>query len=56
VLGAVLVTSLKFWLSAIMPSVWPFILAGTTLLITVGLKNGLVSAGSLLPRKRGESV
>lgn len=44
VLGAVLVTSLKFWLSASLPSVWPFILAGTTLLITVGLKNGLWSA------------
>lgn len=53
VLGAVLVTSLKFWLSASMPSVWPFILAGTTLLITVGLKNGLWSAGSLLLGKRG---
>ncbi len=52
VLGAVLVTSLKFWLSASMPSMWPFILAGITLLITVGLKNGLWSAGSLLLSKR----
>jgi urea transport system permease protein len=53
VLGAVLVTSLKFWLSASMPSVWPFILAATTLSITVGLKNGLWSAGALLSAKRG---
>lgn len=52
VLGAVLVTSLKFWLSASLPSVWPFILAGTTLLITVGLKNGLWSAIPWLATKR----
>jgi len=56
VLGAVLVTSLKFWLSASMPSVWPFILAGTTLLITVGLKNGLWSGGQWLLRNRRRSA
>ena len=52
VLGAVLVTSLKFWLSASMPSLWPFLLAATTLLITVGLKNGLWSVRALLVAKR----
>jgi urea transport system permease protein len=54
VLGAVLVTSLKFWLSSSIPSLWPFILAATTLLITVGLKNGLWSLGSLMRDKRRE--
>lgn len=53
VLGAVLVNGLKFWLSARMPTVWPFILAGTTLAITVGLSNGLWSAASLLRRRKG---
>jgi urea transport system permease protein len=52
VLGAVLVNSLKFWLSAQLPSVWPFILAGTTLLITVGLGNGLWSGGQWLWARR----
>ena len=56
VLGAVLVTSLKFWLSASLPSLWPFILAATTLLITVGLKNGLWSAGAVLVAKRRSLV
>jgi urea transport system permease protein len=53
VLGAVLVNGLKFWLSARAPSLWPFILAGTTLLITVGLSNGLWSGAVLLRRHRG---
>lgn len=52
VLGAVLVTSLKFWLSASLPSIWPFILAVITLSITVGLKNGLWSVGSMVLVKR----
>lgn len=52
VIGAVLVNGLKFWLSAHAPSVWPFILAGTTLLITVGLSNGLWSGASLLRRRK----
>jgi urea transport system permease protein len=56
ILGAVLVTSLKFWLSASMPSVWPFILAGTTLLITVVLKNGLWSGGQWLLRLHRRSA
>ncbi len=52
VLGAILVNSLKFWLSARAPSVWPFMLAGITLLITVGLQNGLWSGATLLLRTR----
>jgi urea transport system permease protein len=41
VLGAVILNCLKFWLSAEIPSAWPFVLAGITLLITVALQNGL---------------
>jgi urea transport system permease protein len=41
ILGAVLISTMKFWLSSLAPSVWPFILAGVTLLITVALSNGL---------------
>jgi len=41
IIGAILVNGLKFWLSAKAPSVWPFILAAVTLLITIGLSNGL---------------
>jgi urea transport system permease protein len=52
VIGAVLVNGLKFWLSAELPSVWPFILAGITLLITVALGNGLWSGATSLFRAR----
>ena len=52
VLGAVLVNGLKFWLSAQAPSVWPFILAGITLVITVCLSNGLWSTVGALQRPR----
>jgi urea transport system permease protein len=41
ILGAMLVNGLKFWLSAQWPTVWPFILAGVTLLIVVCFKNGV---------------
>ena len=41
VVGAVLVNVLKFWLSAAAPSVWPFMLAGVTLLITISMVRGL---------------
>ena len=41
VVGAVLVNALKFWLSAAAPSVWPFLLAGVTLLITISMVRGL---------------
>jgi urea transport system permease protein len=56
VLGAVLVNGLKFWLSASLPSVWPFVLAGATLLITIGLSNGLWSAGQRLLQSRREAT
>eukprot|EP01038_Epipyxis_sp_PR26KG_P002947 gene2947-4183_t len=52
VLGAVLVNGLKFWLSAQAPRVWPFILAGITLVITVCLGNGLWSTVGALQRPR----
>ncbi|MFT5589245.1 MAG: urea transport system permease protein [Bradyrhizobium sp.] len=52
ILGAVLVNGLKFWLSALVPSAWPFILAGVTLLITVALSNGLWSGVRLLTGRR----
>jgi urea transport system permease protein len=52
VLGAILVNSLKFWLSALAPSMWPFILAAVTLLITVCLTNGLWSGATMLLRAR----
>lgn len=54
VLGAVVISCLKFWLSAEIPSVWPFVLAGITLLITVGLQNGLWGGWQLL-RTRWQS-
>jgi len=52
VLGAVLVNGLKFWLSASVPTAWPFILAGTTLVITVVLSNGLWSGAATLWRRK----
>ncbi|PLZ03045.1 urea ABC transporter permease subunit UrtC [Burkholderia sp. WAC0059] len=44
IVGAILVNGLKFWLSARLPSVWPFILAAVTLAITVYLGGGLWGA------------
>jgi urea transport system permease protein len=41
IVGAILVNGLKFWLTAAAPSVWPFILAGVTLLITIYMGRGL---------------
>jgi urea transport system permease protein len=41
ILGAILVNGLKFWLTAALPAVWPFILAGVTLLIVVCFSNGV---------------
>jgi urea transport system permease protein len=41
IVGAILVNGLKFWLSSQLPSVWPFILAGVTVAITVYFGNGL---------------
>lgn len=56
VLGAILVNGLKFWLSAQIPSLWPFILAGITLLITVVLGNGLWGGVMTLLRARRVSA
>jgi urea transport system permease protein len=39
--GAILVNGLKFWLSSQLPEVWPFILAGVTLVIVVAFGNGV---------------
>ncbi len=41
IVGAILVNGLKFWLSAQWPAVWPFILAGVTLVIVVAFSNGV---------------
>lgn len=41
IIGAILVNGLKFWLTAAAPSIWPFILAGVTLLITIAMGRGL---------------
>jgi urea transport system permease protein len=41
IVGAILVNGLKFWLTAQLPAVWPFILAGATLLIVVYFRNGV---------------
>jgi urea transport system permease protein len=41
IVGAILINGLKFWLTAQLPAVWPFILAGVTLLIVVYTSNGL---------------
>jgi urea transport system permease protein len=41
ILGAILVNGIKFWLTAELPAVWPFILAGVTLLIVVCFSNGV---------------
>jgi urea transport system permease protein len=53
VLGAILVNALKFWLSAEAPSVWPFVLAGVTLFITVVMNNGLAGGIATLLRVGG---
>jgi urea transport system permease protein len=42
VLGAVLVNTLKFWMSAAAPTVWPFVLALLVLLVVLVLPNGLM--------------
>jgi urea transport system permease protein len=42
VIGAVLVTGVKFWLSAAAPELWPFILSGLIVLVALVFPNGLV--------------
>lgn len=42
VIGAVLVNTLKFWMSAAAPAIWPFVLALLVLLVVLVLPNGLM--------------
>jgi urea transport system permease protein len=41
VIGAVVISALKFWLTGFAPDLWPFILAALVLVVVVGLPNGL---------------
>lgn len=41
--GAVLISALKFLLTAWIPALWPFVLAGLVLVVVVRLPNGLVA-------------
>lgn len=42
VIGAVIISALKFWLTGFMPEAWPFILAGVVLVVVTLLPNGLL--------------
>jgi len=42
IIGAVLISALKFWLTGFMPEAWPFILAGLVLIVVTALPNGLL--------------
>lgn len=46
--GAALIQSLKFWLTAFIPDAWPFVLAGLILIVTVALPNGLLDLPNTL--------
>lgn len=48
ILGAALVNLLKFWLSGWVPELWPFVLAGAVVLVTLAFPDGLIE----LLRKR----
>ncbi len=50
VLGAAIISGLKFWLTGFVPEAWPFILAGVVLVIVTLLPNGLLDLR--LPRLR----
>ena len=41
VIGAIVISALKFWLTGFAPDLWPFILSLLVLLVVVGLPNGL---------------
>ena len=41
VIGAVVISALKFWLTGFAPDLWPFILSLLVLVVVVGLPNGL---------------
>jgi urea transport system permease protein len=42
VIGAAIISALKFWLTGFMPEAWPFILAGVVLVVVTLLPNGLL--------------
>lgn len=42
VIGAAIISALKFWLTGFVPEAWPFILAGVVLVIVTLLPNGLL--------------
>jgi urea transport system permease protein len=41
VIGAVVISALKFWLTGFAPDLWPFILSILVIVVVVGLPNGL---------------
>ncbi|WP_261405796.1 ABC transporter permease subunit [Chenggangzhangella methanolivorans] len=49
VIGAVLVNAIKFSLSATMPELWPFVLAGLVILVALIFPNGLLDIGRWKP-------
>ena len=51
VIGAVVISALKFWLTGFAPDLWPFILSLLVLVVVVGLPNGLTDLR--LPTLRG---
>ncbi|MBR1159144.1 urea ABC transporter permease subunit UrtC [Bradyrhizobium elkanii] len=58
VIGALLVNTIKFWLSAAAPEAWPFILSGLVVLVAFVFPNGLIDLAkfrlhrTLLSRQR----
>lgn len=53
VIGAVVISALKFWLTGFAPDLWPFILSLLVLFVVVGLPNGLADLRlPSLPRLR----
>lgn len=42
VIGAAIISALKFWLTGFMPEAWPFILASVVLIVVTLLPNGLL--------------
>ncbi|EWY41614.1 amino acid ABC transporter permease [Skermanella stibiiresistens SB22] len=51
-LGAVLVSALKFLLTAVAPDLWPFILSGLVLVVVVLLPNGLLDIRAVLASRQ----
>ncbi|RXF75162.1 urea ABC transporter permease subunit UrtC [Hansschlegelia zhihuaiae] len=49
VIGAALVNALKFSLSATLPDLWPFVLAGLVILVALIFPNGLLDIGRWRP-------